>query len=51
MTPNTLTPPSFRGLPNLAVRTLGGEIFPDGGMARLRLWGSLTGAGRAGLAS
>lgn len=25
------------------------DIFPDGGMARLRLWGSLTGAGRAGL--
>ena len=25
------------------------DIFPDGGMARLRLWGSLTDAGRAGL--
>jgi len=27
------------------------DIFPDGGMARLRLWGSLTEAGRAGLQS
>ncbi|MFZ2176628.1 MAG: allantoicase [Rhodococcus sp. (in: high G+C Gram-positive bacteria)] len=25
------------------------DIFPDGGMARLRLWGSLTDAGREGL--
>ncbi len=24
------------------------DIFPDGGMARLRLWGSLTDAGRQG---
>ena len=26
------------------------EIYPDGGIARLRLWGSLTGAGAALLA-
>ncbi|WP_167540950.1 hypothetical protein [Rhodococcus jostii] len=51
MSPNTLTPPGFRSLPDLAGRTLGGKIVPDSGTARLRLWGSVTEAGRAGLAS
>ncbi|SPZ42632.1 MULTISPECIES: hypothetical protein [Rhodococcus] len=47
MTPNTLTAPSFHSPPpgEASVRER------DGGTARLRLWGSLTAAGRAGLES